>query len=284
MAIARRCTVVCAAIAVTSLLLHSTAGAQDVKATSLFAQTAQSTLDREYPSPSFSYLLLDAQSGAVIAQRWTNPNKPIPVGSLIKPFTALAYAQNHRRFPAVVCLGERSSCWLPQGHGRITLAQAIAESCNAYFLALSRQIPIDQANAVLTAFGLPPVTAAEKSAALAGLSTDWRVSPLVLVRAYVVLAHQPRDYAPDIFAGMQASAATGTAHAVSLALPARAALAKTGTTRCTHIPRGAADGFAVVLYPADDPRIVLLVRVHGVTGATAARTAGQMVHTLEFGQ
>ena len=272
------------ALIVMALSLSPSASTPEAEPSSLFAQAAQSTLDRDFPSESISYLLLDAQSGSVIAERWPGADIPIPVGSLIKPFTVLAYAQTHAQFPAVVCSGQRDSCWLPRGHGRITLTEAIAQSCNAYFLRLAREVAVDRANAVLMLFGLPPVSIADKSVALAGLSSDWRVSPLSLVRAYATLARESRERAAQIFSGMRASAKAGTGRAVSLSLPGRDALAKTGTARCTHTPRGAADGFTIVLYPADDPRIVLLARVHGVTGATTAATAGQMIRTLEAGQ
>jgi stage II sporulation protein D len=283
MAIVSRVAAIVAVVAV-ALCLSPAASAQSAEYSSLFAQVAQSTLDRDFPSKSISYLLLEAQSGSIIAQRWTGPDKPIPVGSLIKPFTAYAYAQTHGHFPAVTCSGQRDSCWLPRGHGRLTLSEAIAQSCNVYFLHLAREVPLDQANAVLTSFSLPPMAAADKAAALAGLSDDWRVAPLSLARAYAMLAREARERDAQIIAGMQGSARVGTARAVSLALPGRSALAKTGTAHCTHTPRGEADGFTVVLYPADDPRIVLLTRVHGVTGATTAATAGQMLRTLEVGQ
>lgn len=272
------------AIVAIALCLSPAAGAQAAEPSALFAQTAQSTLDRDFPSESISYLLLDAQSGSVIAERWSGADIPIPVGSLIKPFTVLAYAQTHAQFPAVVCSGQRDSCWLPRGHGRITLTDAIAQSCNAYFLHLAREVPLDRANAVLASFALPPVSMADKSVTLAGLSNDWRVSPLSLGRAYATMAREPHARSAQVFRGMRASANAGTARAVSVALPGSNALAKTGTARCTHTPRGAADGFTIVLYPADDPRVILLTRHHGVTGAATAATTGQMLRTLEVGQ
>jgi len=252
---------------------------------SIFAQGAQATLNRQFPSGSLSYLLLDAHSGEILAERWTNPEKSIPIGSLIKPFTAVAYAQTHRRFPSIVCHGQRDICWLPTGHGRITLETAIAQSCNAYFFSLARELSVKQANAVLIEYGLPPVDDANKSSALVGFSSDWQVSPLTLARAYARLARDTRTPGnSDIFSGMQQSAKAGTARAVSFALPDSAALAKTGTAQCTHTPRAAADGFTIVLFPADDPRVVLLTRVHGVTGAATAVTAGQMLLSIETGQ
>jgi D-alanyl-D-alanine carboxypeptidase len=62
---------------------------------SLFAQSAAATLEQRFPDPNISFLLLDAHTGAVIASRWTDPEKPIPLGSLVKPFTALAYGEQH---------------------------------------------------------------------------------------------------------------------------------------------------------------------------------------------
>jgi cell division protein FtsI/penicillin-binding protein 2 len=37
----------------------------------------------------------------------------------------------------------------------------------------------------------------------------------------------------------------------------------------------------VVLVPADNPQILLMVRVHGVPGAQAAKIAGQMLRRIE---
>lgn len=80
------------------------------------------------------------------------------------------------------------------------------------------------------------------------------------------------------------SAKRGTARSVDAALGRNAALAKTGTAACSHTPHGAADGFTVVLYPAARPRLLLLVRVHGVTGAESTRVAGAMLRALGAGE
>lgn len=248
---------------------------------SLFGQMAQETLDRRFPSPSVSYLVLDAQSGQVLARKWADEERPVPVGSLIKPFTAFFYAQDHRAFPTVVCHGQKDLCGFPRGHGRIALTRAIAESCNAYFLALARGIPVGEANRMLTEFGLPVVDDGDKARALSGLDDDWRVAPLVFARAYLKLVRAVRDgpvLDKDILKGMAKSARSGTARAVDNTVPV---LAKTGTAACVHRPRSMADGFTVVIYPADDPRLLLLVRVHGATGATTAGVAGEMLKVLE---
>ena len=107
-----------------------------LQSASLSEQSAVLSLERAFPEPSVSYLLLDAVNRRLIGERWDHPQQPVPMGSLIKPFLALAYGETHDfRFPIVTCDG--SHCWLPQGHGRINVTTAIAQSCNAYFLALA---------------------------------------------------------------------------------------------------------------------------------------------------
>lgn len=124
--------------ALTGLLLIAAwpAPAQQAAEPQLFSQSAQAVLERDFPSPDLSYLLLDA-SGKVLAERWATQQAVSP-GSLVKPFLALAYGEQHGgRFPTVRCRGSRDRCWLPRGHGNLVLEEAIAQSCNAYFLELA---------------------------------------------------------------------------------------------------------------------------------------------------
>lgn len=253
---------------------------------SLFGQTVQTLLDGRLPSALDSYLLLDARSGEIVAEHWPDARRPVPVGSLIKPFTAFFYAQGHGEFPTVVCHGRSDECWLPRGHGRIGLERAIADSCNAYFLALARGISLQDANRWLARYSLPPVSEQDKARALAGLDDDWRVAPVTFARAYLKLIRDSRrgprsGEDVEILRGMEDSARMGTARAVESRYPV---LAKTGTSACMHRPRASADGFTVVLFPADDPRLLLLVRRHGTTGAVTAKLAGEMLRALEAGR
>ena len=79
-------------------------------AASLDEQTLAATLERELNREGVSFLLFDAHDGRRIAARWPDAEKPIPVGSLVKPFTALAYGASHSyRYPAHDC---RTGCWL----------------------------------------------------------------------------------------------------------------------------------------------------------------------------
>jgi cell division protein FtsI/penicillin-binding protein 2 len=249
-----------------------------------FSQGAKAVLERNFPSPNLSYLLLDA-SGNVLAERWPAP-APISPGSLIKPFLAIAYGEQHGgRFPTVRCLGTRDRCWLPRGHGNLGLEEAITQSCNAYFLQLAAGLDHQRAAETFARYGLagPPITASAES--LAGLGSAWKETPLAWARAYLQLVNEQQSPTQSrVVKGMLGSAERGTARAIDAALGRNAALAKTGTAVCSHTPRGAADGFTVVLYPAAQPRMLLLARVHGVTGAESAKAASAMLRSLGAGE
>jgi cell division protein FtsI/penicillin-binding protein 2 len=250
----------------------------------LFSQSAKAVIERSFPSANLSYLLTDA-SGNVLAKRWPD-EKPISPGSLVKPFLAIAYGEQHSgNFPTVHCMGTRSRCWLPRGHGSLGIEEAITQSCNAYFLDLASALDRTRAAFTFAHYKLagPPTTAATES--LVGLGSAWKESPLALANAYLQLEReQQKPMQSRIVKGMLGSADRGTARAIDAALGNNAALAKTGTAACPHAPQAAADGFTVVLYPAAQPRIVLLVRVHGVTGAESAKVAGSILRALEVGE
>jgi len=59
------------------------------------------------------------------------------------------------------------------------------------------------------------------------------------------------------------------------------ALVKTGTATCTHARWAPADGFVLALVPAQTPEVLLLVRLHGVTGAKAAETAASILREMQ---
>jgi cell division protein FtsI/penicillin-binding protein 2 len=243
--------------------------ADDV-ADDLHAQSAAVILQRKFSSPDLSYLLLDG-TGREIAHRWEAPERELPVGSLIKPFIALAYGRTHQSFPAYRCTGKKT-CWLPQGHGPLAIRRAIAFSCNSYFRQLYAHAEPGFAEPMLKQFKLSAETDGASGSA----------EPAALAQAFVELASQPRDRASiPVLDGMELAAREGTAKAAGAQLPQEALLAKTGTASCTHSRRAPGDGFAVLLMPADHPRLALLVRVHGKPGSFAAGIAGQMMAAVE---
>jgi hypothetical protein len=240
----------------------------------LHAQAAAVLLARDFKNPDLSYLLLD-QDGQVVAQRWEHPERDVPVGSLVKPFLAVAYGQTHRTFPAFRCVGKKT-CWLARGHGTLQVRDAIAFSCNSYFHQLVAGAGRNFAQAY-ESFGLHGQTGLQE-----GSSPYTSAAPLAMARSYLELTRRPRDPAVvPILQGLALSAHEGTGRAAGAALPHTPVLAKTGTAPCTHARKAPGDGFAVVMAPADHPRAVLLVRLHGRPGSIAAGVAGQMMAELE---
>jgi hypothetical protein len=250
---------------------------------SLFAQSAAQLLQREFQSTDVSFLLLDARTGSVLASRWDNPDQPIPLGSLIKPFIALAYGEEHQfRYPVHECKGETSGCWRPRGHGEVDIASAIGNSCNSYFRMLTAKMSSAEMVPAARRFGLDAPAPDLSGPDLIGVGNHWPISPLRMARAYLEL-NRRRDQpgAREVLAGMGLAARQGTGWEVGRALKHSTALVKTGTAACTNQAHAPGDGFVVALVPAAQPELLLMVRVHGVPGAKAAVTAGRMLSRIE---
>jgi len=212
-----------------------------------------------------NYIVVDVRTREVLKQDWSDADRPIPVGSLVKPFTALA---SSGPFPEFVCKGAVDRCWLANGHGPIGFREALAHSCNSYFLHLARDVDANSLAVVAAKFGIPPPDA-DTAEARIGLGASWQISPLALTRAYCELAGRAAEpRVAEVLAGLKLAAESGTASAIG-----RDALAKTGTAPCLAKRKHKGDGFTIVLAPADAPRIAMLVRVHGVPGAEAAKSA-----------
>ena len=250
---------------------------------SLFAQSAARILEREFTSRAVSFLLLDVRTGAVLASRWDNAAKPIPLGSLVKPFTALAYGEEHQfRYPTHVCLGGPGGCWLSRGHGEIGIASAIAYSCNSYFRMLTARMTSADVAPAAGRFGLDPPASQLSGPDLIGVGNRWRISPIHMAHAYLELnRRREQPGVREVVEGMAQSARQGTGSEVDRALQHSSALVKTGTASCIHHDHAPGDGFVVALVPAEQPELFLMVRVHGVPGARAALTAGRMLRRIE---
>ena len=252
-------------------------------ARTLFAQSAARILQSEFRSRNVSFLLLDAQSGAVLASRWPGADRPIPLGSLVKPFTALAYGQHHNyQYPTYTCYGKASGCWQRSPHGRLNMSAALAYSCNSYFRDLASTLTGSQIQNVAAQFGFEPPDPRLSGPSLMGLGEEWPISPLRMARAYVELIRRhDQPGVTEILAGLADSAEWGTGSGVARVLKHSGFFVKTGTAACVHTPRTTGDGFVVVIAPSDQPQLLLMVRVHGVPGSEAALTAGHMLARLE---
>jgi len=257
-----------------------------VASTAVAAQrSAGTTVPGEANNPAtsagnaaLSHVMIEAATGGIVEARWNDLDRPVAIGSLIKPFTALAYAGAHQfLYPSFTCRGGED-CWLPRGHGSVDLAAAIAASCNAYFDRLARETTPDAFVATLQRFGLRADARTATAAAMVGLGGSLTFEPMSVARAYLELiarAHDP-GVAP-IVQGMIASAQYGTGRGVGMSALPPGASAKTGTAPCSHASKAVGDGYAVVVYPVERPRLVLLVQAHGRTGAEAAIAAGRIL-------
>jgi cell division protein FtsI/penicillin-binding protein 2 len=162
------------------------------------------------------------------------------------------------------------------------LTAAIAFSCNSYFRFLTTDLSAADMLPTATRFGLNLPGGDIQGPELAGLGSRWRISPMHMAQAYLELLHGREHPAiGQILTGMKRSGVHGTGAEVGHALRSKTALVKTGTAACTHSQRAPGDGFTIAMVPADDPRLLLMVRVHGVPGSIAAKTAGMMLRRIE---
>jgi len=109
-----------------------------------------------------------------------------PPGSTIKPVVGLAGLHFGAIAPwqRVYCLGyytlpgssHRFRDWKPQGHGPVTLNDAIAQSCDVYFYELALKLGIDNIHDFLAGFGLGHRTGVDVPAEKGGTlpSRDWK--------------------------------------------------------------------------------------------------------------
>ena len=157
----------------------------------LFTQSTIRILDREFEDPGISYLLFDAQTEVLLSSRWEDAERPIALGSLVKPFTALAYAEVHDfKYPTHICKGEASGCWQIHPHGKLDIVSAIAVSCNSYFRVLAAGLRGEQLVPTAKTFGLEPPNPELGGESLMGLGELWRISPLQMARAYLELSRR----------------------------------------------------------------------------------------------
>ncbi len=234
----------------------------------LYAQSLQATL-ATWPLELLVYDIAQSQTLAS-----TFPSSPIPVGSLLKPFLALAYLNTPHPAVKTICRGHPDQCWT--AHGALTLPEALAQSCNAYFLALARTLQRSE----ITLPAAPPPNPTPED--LIGLTPRWLLTPETLVRAYAQLLASPTTPA-QILAGMSASALTGTASRIGP--HPGGVLAKTGTAPCIPAPnqpcRVSSDGLVLAAVPAHSPSLLLLVRRRATTGALTAAAANPILTKLK---
>jgi hypothetical protein len=253
---------------------------------------------------------------------------PQGVGSLIKPFLLLAYLREQRStrtFPdgestngeaAVAepvgcdkfwpCQGKVTPtcpvrCWFGPGHGRLSLKESLAVSCNQYFYQLSEQTSESALLATLRQYAILPesltATKVWKSPLLRrlqfieariGLDSEVRLEPIrILLGCARILEGSPENdpsggtqFAPEqiVSAGLALSAIKGTSQLAQQALsPDQHLAGKTGTS--TAVSEGTllpdkTDGWFLGFYPAVQPSVAVMVRYPNGLGAKHAAPLG----------
>jgi len=249
---------------------------------SLYEQSLSRLLEQEFAEEDTAYLLLDVRTGRITAARWDAPEKAIPLGSLVKPFVALSYGATHGfQYPAYGCAGAASGCWLDSGHGTVGIREAIAHSCNAYFRRLAANLRAGDLEVVMRRFGVQAPKEDVGVDTLIGMGAGWRISPAALARAYCELASRSLEPGTrELLSGMALSALEGTGRKAGAALRGVSLLAKTGTAPCDHARKKPGDGYVLVLFPAEQPQLALLLQKHGSPGMEAAAAAGRLLRLI----
>ena len=213
------------------------------------------------------------RAGATRDDHWPDAQQSRSVGSLLKPFLALSYLATHSESPVIECRGAMERCWLPQGHGRQDIVSALANSCNAYFLQLSANLNRAALDLTCLSYGLLSPPRSWSATRLIGLEDGWPQAPAPIVQAFAELARNRSDgHVQTVLAGMLRCSRSGTARAAGFAC-----FAKTGTARCSHLTSGGGDGYALAMYPVDQPKFIVLVMRHNATGAHAAKDLKPLV-------
>jgi stage II sporulation protein D len=199
-------------------------------------------------------------------------DRPVPIGSLLKPFVAEAWARAHPASlpPRLRC---EQGCWQPKGHGLLGLDRALALSCNNYFRALAADTPGALLEATLREQGFAFASPLSAEAAIGRVTdgTGVAIRPSSLLAAYLRLVREPwalgEPVRTTVLAGLRESAEKGTASG----LGGRASWAKTGTVPALDGVPLATSGWAIAGDGAGGAWLALLPRG---TGREAARALG----------
>ena len=220
---------------------------------------------------------------------------PVLPGSIMKAVTLVAALEagvltgnsTHLCRRVVTVDGHTYTCTHPALKRALTPAEALAYSCNDFFLSLAPRLPRAAFNAVRTRAGLPALAPATPlAAALVGLDGP-RVAPRALVEVMARLvgagAGTPVPMRSEarrvLLDGLRGAAEYGTASA--LGERGLAALAKTGTA---PMPGGGAMGLVVALAPASAPVRGVVVLAPGAGGLDAASIAAGLLQGERSGR
>jgi len=213
---------------------------------------------------------------------------PVLPGSVIKAVTLVAALESHVIEPnsARICRrsvtvdGHNYICSHPDLKRPLTPAEALAHSCNDFFVSLAQGLSRTNVNDVRARVGLPPISStANFAAALVGLDGP-RIAPRLLLDSLTRLTGLDQTRPLRISAqtrrvlldGLRGAATYGSAS--ELSTRKISALAKTGTA---PLPGGGSLGLTIAFAPADNPQRAVLVLAPGAAGRDATSIAGDLL-------
>jgi SpoIID/LytB domain protein len=213
---------------------------------------------------------------------------PVLPGSIVKAVALVAALEegvvrpgtNHLCRRTVTADGQTFVCAHPDLKRALSPAEALAYSCNDFFVSLAPRLSRERLNRTRIAAGLAPLAAGTPLApALVGLAGP-RTSPRAMIDVLARLTGAGKDTPVPMSAatravlldGLRGAAEYGTASALKPA--GVSALAKTGTIL---MPSGAALGLVVALTPADRPTHGVVVAAPGGAGVDAAAIAADVL-------
>lgn len=213
---------------------------------------------------------------------------PVMPGSIVKTVALVAALEqglvtarsSHMCRRVTKADGQTLACSHPDLKRPLSPAEALAYSCNDFFVSLAPRLTREALNVTRMAAGLPPISGSTPMASaivgLAGPRTSPRALIDVLARLTASGTDKPVAMAPATRAvlldGMRGAAEYGTAAAFKDAEVA--ALAKTGSI---VMPSGLALGLVVALTPPERPTRAIVVAAPGAAGLDAAAIAANVL-------
>lgn len=245
--------------------------------------------------PGAAYFVRSLQNPA--ERREARPevlDTPVLPGSVMKVVTLVAALENgvvspdttHLCRRTITIAGRKYVCSHPNLKRPLSAAEALAYSCNDFFVSLAPRLSRSMVNGVRARLGLAPLTdSVDLPASLVGLDGP-RITPRTLldVVARLAGADPKRPIAVSeparrvLLEGLRGAVTYGSAQA--LGARKMGILAKTGTA---PMPGGSWMGLVVALEPADKPTRGIVVIAPGAAGLDAAAIAAEVLGSAGTG-
>lgn len=261
-----------------------------------FARDFQARCEAVLGERSGTVVVVSPETGRLLAL--VNPGlakASVPPGSVFKLVTAISGLSDGQAVP-FTCRGrfQDRPCWKPGGHGRLTLEEAIAQSCNVYFYQLGARVGAERLQQTATLAGLPlaksprflmpdasigegaplSTTALRMAGFLSAVATDGRLRQVGWSEAKPGAAIATASTLARVRTGMRAGVALGSGKQAS---SGRVAIAgKTGTS--TYLDgSNRTYGWFVGYAPADKPKMAVVVMLRDANGFADAAPVGKAV-------